>query len=110
VTGKSKLLFSEKAAPSHWINLSDDYKFLDDGSLIWWSERDDYGHLYRFADGKWTQLTSGPWVVKSLAGVDQRSHRLFFTATKDDALAGQVYALDYLNPGAPQRLTDLAFT
>jgi len=110
VTGKSKLLFSEKAGPAHWINLSDDYKFLDDGSLIWWSERDGYGHLYRFADGKWSQLTSGPWVVKSLAGVDQHSHRLFFTGTKDDALAGQVYALDYLNPAVPQRLTDLAFS
>jgi dipeptidyl-peptidase-4 len=109
-TGRSKLLFSEKAASQHWINLSDDYKFLDDGSLIWWSERDGYGHLYRFADGKWTQLTSGPWVVKSLAGVDQKAHRLFFTGTKDDVLAGQVYTLDYLNPGAPQRLTDLAFS
>ena len=108
-TGKSKVLLSEKAAPRHWINLSDDYKFLDDGSLIWWSERDGFGHLYRLANGKWTQLTSGPWVVKGLAGVDQRSHRLFFTATKDDVLAGQVYSLDYLNPAAPARLTDLAF-
>ena len=108
-TGKSKVLLSEKAAQRHWINLSDDYKFLDDGSLIWWSERDGFGHLYRLANGKWTQLTSGPWVVKGLAGVDQRSHRLFFTATKDDVLAGQVYSLDYLNPGAPERLTDLAF-
>jgi len=108
-TGKSKVLLSEKAAQRHWINLSDDYKFLDDGSLIWWSERDGFGHLYRLAAGKWTQLTSGPWVVKGLAGVDQRSHRLFFTATKDDVLAGQVYSLDYLNPAAPARLTDLAF-
>jgi dipeptidyl-peptidase-4 len=108
-TGRSRLLFAEKAAPGHWINLTDDYKFLKDGSLIWWSERDGFGHLYRFADGKWTQLTSGPWVVQKLAGVDQDSHRLFFTGTKDDVLAPQVYSLDYLSPGEPQRLTDLAF-
>jgi dipeptidyl-peptidase-4 len=108
-TGHSRLLFSEEAAPQHWINLSDDYKFLDDGSLIWWSERDGFGHLYRFADGKWTQLTNGPWVVEHLAGVDQESHRMFFTGTKDDVLAPQVYSLDYLHPGEPQRLTDLAF-
>ena len=108
-TGHSRILFAETAAPRHWINLSDSYKFLDDGSLIWWSERDGFGHLYRFADGAWTQLTKGPWTVKDLAGVDQQSHRLFFTATKDDVLAPQVYALDYLSPGAPQRLTDLAF-
>jgi dipeptidyl-peptidase-4 len=30
---------------------------LDDGSLIWWSERDGHGHLYRWKAGKWTQLT-----------------------------------------------------
>ena len=66
--------------------------------------------MYRFADGKWTQLTSGPWVVKTLAGVDQKAHRLYFTGTKDDVLAGQVYSLDYLNPSAPQRLTDVNFS
>ena len=48
----------------------------------------------------------GPWVVTELAGVDQQSHRLFFSANKDDVLAPQVYSLDYLNPGEPQRLTD----
>ncbi|MBO0750183.1 MAG: DPP IV N-terminal domain-containing protein, partial [Porphyrobacter sp.] len=71
-TGESRVLFSEKAAPQHWINLTDNYRFLDDGSVIWWSERDGFGHLYRFAAGKWTQLTRGPWVVTSLAGVDQK--------------------------------------
>ena len=109
-TGKSKLFFRETSAPKHWINITDNYKFLDDGSLVWWSERDGFGHLYRFANGNWTQLTSGPWVVKDLAGVDQKSHRLFFSATKDDLLAGQVYSVDYLHPAAPQRLTDPAFS
>ncbi|MGZ5784010.1 MAG: DPP IV N-terminal domain-containing protein [Croceibacterium sp.] len=108
-TGKSHVLFSEKAAPNHWINLSDNYRFLKDGSLIWWSERDGFGHLYRFAGGKWQQLSKGPWVVTKLAGVDQQAHRLFFTATKDDVLAPQVYSLDYLKPGEPHRLTDPAF-
>jgi dipeptidyl-peptidase-4 len=108
-TGKSRLLFTEKTAPKHWINLTDNYKFLDDGSLIWWSERDGFGHLYRVADGKWAQLTNGPWVVTDLAGVDQQAHRLFFTGTRDDVLAPQVYALNYLHPGAPERLTDLPF-
>ncbi|MGZ2411208.1 dipeptidyl-peptidase 4 [Sphingomonas sp. F9_3S_D5_B_2] len=108
-TGKSRVLFSETAVPQHWINLTSNYKFLDDGSLIWWSERDGFGHLYRFANGAWTQLTQGPWVVTDLAGVDQKTHRLFFTGTRDDVLAPQVYSIDYLQGGAPQRLTDAAF-
>ena len=108
-TGKSRVLISEKAAAGHWINLTDNYKFLADGSAIWWSERDGFGHLYRFADGKWTQLTKGAWVVTGLSGVDEANHRLFFTGTKDDVLAQQVYAIDYRRPGTPKRLTDLAF-
>jgi len=108
-TGKSRVLLTENAAEGHWINLSDNYRFLRDGSLIWWSERDGYGHFYRFADGKWSQLTKGPWVVAELVGVDQAEHRLFFTATKDSVVARQVYALDYLAPGEPERLTDLEF-
>ena len=109
-TGESSLLFSEKAAEGHWINLTDNYKFLDDGSLIWWSERSGYGHLYRFADGAWTQLTSGDWVVTGLAGVDQDAGRVYFTGTKDDLLAKQVYALDLADPSKIERLSDPAFT
>jgi dipeptidyl-peptidase-4 len=108
-TGKSRVLFSETAAPDHWINLSDNYRFLRDGSLIWWSERDGFGHLYHFAGDEWRQLTSGNWVVSKLDGVDEEAGRLYFTGTKDDVLAPQVYALDYRNPGAPERLTELAF-
>ncbi|ROT95098.1 S9 family peptidase [Altererythrobacter sp. FM1] len=110
-TGKSEVLFTEKAAPQHWINLTDDYKWLNDGSLIWRSERDGYGHLYRYASGKWTQLTQGEWVVTSLDGVDQASGTAFFTGTKDDVLAPQVYSLSLLTPGAePVRLTDAKFS
>ncbi|WP_126172741.1 S9 family peptidase [Altericroceibacterium xinjiangense] len=108
-TGKATVLFSEEAAPGHWINLTSNYKFLEDGSLIWWSERDGYGHLYRFADGQWRQLTSGPWVVTGLAGVDEDAGRVFFTGTKDDPLAVQVYALDLSSPEAAVRLSDPAF-
>lgn len=110
-TGRSEVLFSEKAAPQHWINLTDDYKWLDDGSLIWRSERDGYGHLYRYAAGQWTQLTKGEWIVTSLDGVDQASGMVFFTGTKDDVLAPQVYSLSLSTPGAePVRLTDLNFS
>ena len=108
-TGESRILFTERAAPGHWTNLSDDYKWLDDGSLIWWSERDGFGHLYRYADGGWTQLTKGDWVVTKLVGVDQASGLLFFTGTKDDVLAQQVYALDYRGGGEPMRLTDTGY-
>ena len=108
-TGESTVLFTEHAAEGHWINLTDNYKFLRDGSLIWWSERDGFGHLHRFANGEWTQLTRGDWVVTSLDGVDQDAGRVYFTGTKDDVLAKQVYAFDLADPSKVERLTDLAF-
>ena len=109
-TGKSEVLFTERAAmEDYWINLSDNYKWLKDGSLIWWSERDGYGHLYRYQAGEWTQLTQGEWVVTKLVGVDQQAGRVFFQGTKDDVLAQQVYALDLADPAKIDRLTDPAF-
>ncbi|MBB3763679.1 S9 family peptidase [Sphingomicrobium lutaoense] len=111
-TGKSELLFSERAAEGHWINLSDAYKFLKDGSLVWWSERDGFGHLYlRSPDGRWRQLTQGPWVVDELDGVDEDAGRLFFTANRDNVIEQHLYALDYVREGSePVRLTEEGFT
>ncbi len=108
-TGKSRVLFSEEAAPKSWITLTSNYRFLKDGSLIWWSERDGFGHLYHYKAGKWRQLTKGKWVVTSLDGVDEARGRVTFTATRDDVLAPQVYALDLARPGKIERLTELGW-
>ncbi|MGH6745870.1 DPP IV N-terminal domain-containing protein [Novosphingobium sp.] len=105
-TGRSSVLFTEKASPDAWINLSGNYRFLKDGSLIWWSERDGFGHLYHFANGKWQQLTSGRWTVTKLVSVDEARGRVLFTGTKDDVLSPQLYAIDLARPGTPQRLTE----
>ena len=112
-TGASRVVFSEHATPGKtgggaWINLSDNYRFLKDGTLIWWSERDGFGHLYRHdpRDGQWQQLTQGPWVVTDLVGVDEKAGRVFFTATRDDVLAPQLYALNLATPAHVERLTD----
>lgn len=104
VTGKARVLFTEKSAERSWISLSNDYRFLKDGSLIWWSERDGFGHLYHFKGGKWRQLTKGSWVVTALVGVDEAKGKVYFTGTKDDVLAQQVYALDLAAPAKAKAL------
>ena len=124
-TGESHVLFTENAAvEDYWINLGSDYKWLDNGNLVWWSERDGYGHLYhytpgRFAksgrgdvwlDGEWKQLTKGDWVVTKLVGVDQQAGRVFFQGTKDSVLEQHVYSVDFANPGAITRLTEPGYT
>ena len=113
-TGASRVLFTETAAPNSWINLSHDYRLLKDGSLVWWSERDGFGHLYRYQpnhhpDSQWQQLTQGDWVVTALVGVDEAKGRVTFTGTKDDVLAQQVYALDLAHPAKVERLSELGW-
>ncbi len=108
-TGKSRVLFTEQAASRSWVNLSNDYRFLKDGSLIWWSERDGFGHLWHLKGGKWKQLTKGPWVVTGLAGIDEKAGRVYFTATKDDVLATGVYALNLADPYKIERLGEPGF-
>ncbi len=105
-TGKSTILFTEKSGVKSWLNLSDAYRVLKDGSLIWRSERSGYGHLYRFASGKWTQLTKGDWVVTDLVGVDEGKGRVFFLGNKDDVLEQQLYSVDVAKPNAITRLTE----
>jgi dipeptidyl-peptidase-4 len=114
-TGASHILFSE-TSPT-WVNLNYDFRPLRDGSLIWGSERSGHKHLYRYVAGKWTQLTHGDWTLETdaqshptgLIGVDEKSHRLFFAANKDDLLESQIYAIDYLHPGEPRRLTERGY-
>ena len=105
-TGKSTVLFTEKSGAKSWVNLSDNLHVLKDGSLIWWSERDGHGHLYRFARGKWTQLTKGPWEVMDVVAVDEARGKLLFTGNKDDVLERHLYSLDLARPGNPVRLTE----
>ena len=109
-TGKATVLFTERAGARSWINLSDAYHAMPDGSLIWSSERDGYRHLYRFAKGKWTQLTKGPWVVTELVGVDEKKGLAYFTGTRDDVLEMHLYRLDLNRPGQPLRLTERGYT
>jgi dipeptidyl-peptidase-4 len=107
-TGASRTILSENSQT--WINLNDDFHPLKDGSFIWGSERSGFHHLYRWANGQLAPLTPGDWTMTGLVGVDEPHHRAFFTGTKDSVLEGQVYSVDYLNPGEPQRLTETGYS
>jgi len=104
-TGKATLVFTEKAGEKSWVNLSNAFTPLKHGGLIWWSERDGHGHLYRYAKDKWTQLTKGPWEVAQVVGVDQAKGRIYFTANKDGVLERHLYSVPIAG-GAPTRLTE----
>ncbi len=109
-TGASTIWFTEKAArPDHWINLTDNYRFLKDGSLLWWSERDGYGHFYRYVDGQWQQLTRGTSPATMLVGVDEVAGTFTYQAMSQ-VLTKQIYRARLDGTGEPELLTDPAYT
>lgn len=109
-TGAAQIWFTEKAArPDYWVNLSDNYRFLKDGTLLWWSERDGYGHFYRYAGGTWEQLTRGTSPTTTLVGVDEPAGTFTYQATTD-VLTQQIYRVRLDGTGEPELLTDPAFT
>jgi dipeptidyl-peptidase-4 len=103
-TGNSDILFTETSGT--WINLHDNLKPLKDGSLIWSSERSGFSHLYHWKAGKWRQLTRGNWEVADVAGVDEKSRRVYFTGTLDNPDAQQLYWVSYARSGKPVRVTE----
>jgi dipeptidyl aminopeptidase/acylaminoacyl peptidase len=51
--------------------------------VIWFSERDNWGHLYLYdaATGRLkNQITKGDWAVTDLLRVDEKSHLIYFLA------------------------------
>ena len=88
-SGRSTLLYFE-TSPT-WVNLTENFKPLKDGSLIWSSERSGFSHLYRWKGGRWTQLTRGNWAIEKVAGVDEKAKRVYFTGTAETPLEQQLW-------------------
>jgi len=81
--------------------------------IIWFSERDDWGHLYLYdaATGKLkNQITKGNWVVTRLIKVDEKNRLLYFMASgtqPENPYFSQFYKIGFdgknltlLSPGA----------
>ncbi|HEV8363719.1 MAG TPA: DPP IV N-terminal domain-containing protein [Gemmatimonadaceae bacterium] len=91
-TGKTYTEISNPQDPSSW------YVTKDGKDAFWWSERDGWGHLYRFdatgvtsitstdGDGSISmapepkaQLTNGAWQVGRISYVDETAKQIYFT-------------------------------
>jgi dipeptidyl-peptidase-4 len=102
-TGKAKVLLAERA--KSWVNLSNNFTPLGDGSFLWWSEKSGHGHLYHVRDGSWTPLTSGPWEVRDVVAVDEKQGLVYFTGNRETPLEQQLYAAPLSGKGKLRQLT-----
>ncbi|GAB4222027.1 MAG: S9 family peptidase [Acidobacteriota bacterium] len=103
-TGPPRTLVEE--FDPRWVELLDEPRFLDDGRLLWVSDRDGYRHLYLFApDGSLVrQLTAGPFEVRRVLGVHAASGRVLFVSNRGDARGRRVEAVS-LDGGEIETLT-----
>lgn len=90
--------------------LGDPY-WLQDGSFLWFSERNGFKHLYHYSfDGADTpglkqQVTSGEWEARTLHGVDEASGTVYFSGTERSPIGGDVYRVA-LDGSGMQRLSE----
>ncbi len=57
-------------------------RVLSNGNVLWFSERDGWGHLYLYdKKGRARQITRGEWVVRGIVAVDERRGTVYFTAS-----------------------------
>ncbi len=87
-------------------------EMLDNGDMLWWSERDGWAHVYRYdSSGEVIdRLTEGPWHVDGIAGVDEAAGHVFLVGNSreegEDPYYFHLYrvgldgsGLTLLNPG-----------
>ncbi|HET9433308.1 MAG TPA: DPP IV N-terminal domain-containing protein, partial [Chitinophagaceae bacterium] len=115
ITGEVREVFEEIVATQYesgqgainWRYLPKTKEF------IWYSERDDWGHLYLYdaTTGKLkNQITKGNWVVTRLIKVDEKNRQLYFMACgtqPENPYFAQFYKIGFdgknltlLSPGA----------
>lgn len=76
----TELLFED--TDKAYINLDDNTVFLNDGSVVFVSERDGRAHLYiRDKKGSVTQLTRGQWQVTDFYGIDEKKGLAYIQST-----------------------------
>ncbi|MFI8520004.1 DPP IV N-terminal domain-containing protein [Streptomyces sp. NPDC085481] len=86
-TGEVTAVLSETGAtrvePNQWLYEPPIVRVLG-GEVLWYSQRDGWGHLYRYdlATGALLgQVTCGQWAVRQILRVDETERLVYFTAS-----------------------------
>ena len=73
------------------------FAIMEDGEIIWLSERDGYRHIYRNRpDGKFfNQITRGDWEVNTINAIDYKDKVIYFTAKKESEVENHLYSIKF---------------
>ncbi|HTS11591.1 MAG TPA: DPP IV N-terminal domain-containing protein [Candidatus Limnocylindrales bacterium] len=84
-TGTPKTLIEERS--NVWMDTRPLRSIANGAELIWWSERDGWGHYYLYGgDGKLkNQITSGEYMADEIISIDEKARVMYFTANGREA-------------------------
>ncbi len=105
-TGALTSLFTERDAA--WLDVVDDWKWLDDGKrFLWVSERDGWRHVYSVPrDGSTsTAVTFGNYDMIRVELIDERGGWLYFMASPDNATQIYLYRTRLDGRSPAERIT-----
>jgi dipeptidyl-peptidase-4 len=95
-SGKSISGLSE-SDEAGWVELHRNYKFLNNGNILWISERSGWHHLYiHTAAGELVQqITDGEWEVKRIIHLDEENETVYFTGNKASVFETRFYSIQF---------------
>jgi dipeptidyl-peptidase 4 len=100
-SGEQKLLMRQQS--DKYIDPGETFSHVlkDTNEVVWTSERDGWNHLYLYdtkTGAQKAQLTQGPWAVRQLLDVDEKTRRVYFTAggreKNEDPYQTHLYSVD----------------
>jgi dipeptidyl-peptidase-4 len=101
-TGRATTVLEETSR--WWVNVKDDFRFVNRDTLVWGSERSGYRHLYAGSAPALRAATAGAWEVTELACVDAAGQRLYYLSTEPSPLERQLWVVNFDGSGK-QRLS-----
>lgn len=93
----ARCILMEESDP-YWTHAVDGLHFFDDGAFLWLSRRGGHMHLWRTtADGELVELSSGPWDVTKIIGVDAENRFVWYQAARPNPMERRLYRVDLSN-------------
>ena len=96
VTGHSYKVLSEEDK-SGWLENHGQIKFLDDGKIIWISEKSGFKHIWmsKHSGSRFWPITEGPWEVTDIVHVDEDLDIIYFIANKESIFEKRLYSIRF---------------
>ncbi len=103
-TGAANVVIED--TDSCWVDVTDNWQFMGDGTILWTSEKSGYQHIYHYdrSGNQIRQITEGDWEVNRIVAVNEDQGIAYFTGKFDSVLEDHLYKID-LSGGGVERIS-----